>query len=102
MRREVIVEIPSTGFGLIMAGNRDPAATISSDWPTDAEVVGADWDFNRRTVLLYVSSATFDEVPHGAIVPRWEPTFTTHLSDIGWLRGLIEDGRREMEAGGLT
>lgn len=52
-----------------------PRVVITSDWPADARVLNAEWDFPRGIVCLMVESATFDEVPPGNVAPEWTPTF---------------------------
>ncbi len=62
-------------MGMAFRPASDPQVVITSDWPEDAEVINAEWDFNSRTVRLLVASESFDDVPPGVIPPEWSPVF---------------------------
>lgn len=74
--RVAIVEIESTIFGHIMRGRDD--ATLTSDWPADAKIIGGEWSLDRGRLRLLIESSAFDDVPDGNIAPNWTPTLTAH------------------------
>lgn len=98
-RRLVCVEVNDGFLHYLLQGRRD--ATITSDWPDDAVLEYATWDGDKRQMLWYVASDTFDEIPLGSVIPRWSPTFTAHLftsSEAGALAEMFSKAQSE----GLT
>ena len=94
-RRAAIVQIDSTVLQLVLGGH--PMRALVSDWPADARITDARWEFGKQVLLLCVESATFDPVPEGNILPDWTPTFTeTRLAPE--LVALIEHFRKETDA----
>ena len=56
-----------------------PMRSMTSDWPADAQLRGAEWDMTRGVFRLLIESATFEDAPTGSVFPDWNPTFTEHL-----------------------
>lgn len=94
-RRLRIVTISDFVLTSLLAGGR-PDVYVTSDWPEDAHIVDARMDFDRRALELCVWSSTFDEAPAGSVLPRWDPVFTDHYSDLGEVADAMRRERIEM------
>lgn len=82
-RRWVNVTIYESMLHYAFNGGRDRA--ITSDWPTDAQIVGGHWSGDTAQLVLTIESASFDEVLAGNVIPSWNPTFTAHAVEPGAL-----------------
>lgn len=101
--RVVCVEMNATFLGFLIRGRRDVALT--SDWPDDATILHASYDEDKRSINVFVASDTFDPVPTGNIVPRWNPTITAHAhtdSELGTLLDLFTQEKGRMVDGGRS
>lgn len=63
-------------LGFMFRPEHGPKVAVTSTWPPDAEVIGGAWDPTRRQMVLMVTSAAFDDVPDGNVIPDFDPVFT--------------------------
>ena len=81
-RRIVLATVSAHFMGVILSGEHWDGTTVTSDWPVDARVVGCHWAESFDAAVFVVESSTFDEVPEGAVIPDWNPTYTTHRKGV--------------------
>jgi hypothetical protein len=76
-RRIALLRVsPELVLGLLQ--NHNDHRITSKGLPSDAAVVGADYDFQYRSFVLTLESPEFHEVPLGGIAPYIDVMLTDH------------------------
>lgn len=79
-RRYQIVQVTPSILCEMFRGHE--MSEVVTDFPADARIEDVRWEFNSMAIQFRVWSSTFDELDEEAIIPFFNPTITSHVSEV--------------------